>query len=80
MKVSGLDVHKNSIFCAIYDGKEYLPVNEYDSTIPKICQMGEYLYCVRSTWYLRSQTLHTIYSFSRMMLTDAGIRRRKKKF
>ena len=55
MKVSGLDVHKNSIFCAIYDGKAYSPVNEYDSTIPKIRQMGDYLYCVRSTRYLRSE-------------------------
>jgi len=43
MKVSGLDVHKDSIFCAIYDGKSYSQVNEYDSTIPKIRQMGEYL-------------------------------------
>ena len=43
MKVSGLDVHKDSIFCAIYDGKSYSPVIEYDSTIPKIRQMGEYL-------------------------------------
>jgi transposase len=43
MKVSGLDVHKDSIFCAIYDGKAYSQVNEYDSTIPKIRQMGVYL-------------------------------------
>jgi transposase len=43
MKVTGLDVHKDSIFCAIYDGKAYSQVNEYDSTIPKIRQMGEYL-------------------------------------
>ena len=32
MKVSGLDVHKDSIFCAIYDGKSYSEVKEYDST------------------------------------------------
>ena len=43
MKVSGLDVHKDSIFCAIYDGKSYSQVVEYDSTLPKIRQMGEYL-------------------------------------
>ena len=43
MKVSGLDVHKDSIFCAIYNGNAYSPVNEYDSTLPKIRQMGEYL-------------------------------------
>jgi len=30
MKVSGLDVHKDSIFCAIYNGKEYSEVNEYE--------------------------------------------------
>jgi transposase len=43
MKVSGLDVHKDSIFCAIYDGKSYSQVQEYDSTTPKIRQLGEYL-------------------------------------
>ena len=43
MKVSGLDVHKDSIFCAIYNGKEYSEVNEYDTTTAKIRQMGEYL-------------------------------------
>jgi len=43
MKVSGLDVHKDSIFCAIYNGKEYSEVNEYDTATPKIRQMGEYL-------------------------------------
>jgi transposase len=43
MKTSGLDVHKDSIFCAIYNGKEYLEVKEYDTTTPKIRQMGEYL-------------------------------------
>jgi transposase len=43
MKVSGLDVHKDSIFCAVYDGKAYSPVNEYASTTPKIRQMGDYL-------------------------------------
>ena len=45
MKVSGLDVHKDSIFCAIFDGKAYSQVKEYDSTIPMIRQMGEYLCC-----------------------------------
>jgi transposase len=43
MKVSGLDVHKDSIFCAIYNGKDYSKVMEYETTIPKIRQMGEYL-------------------------------------
>jgi transposase len=43
MKVSGLDVHKDSVFCAIYNGKEYSEVNEYATTTLKIRQMGEYL-------------------------------------
>ena len=43
MKVSGLDVHKDSIFCAVYDGNDYSKVMEYETTIPKIRQMGEYL-------------------------------------
>ena len=43
MKTCGLDVHKDSIFCAIYNGKEYSTVQEYDTTTPKIRQMGEYL-------------------------------------
>ena len=43
MKVSGLDVHKDNIFCAIYDSKKCSEVTEYDSTTPKIRQMGEYL-------------------------------------
>lgn len=29
MKVSGLDVHKDTVFCAIYDGKKYEEVQEY---------------------------------------------------
>ena len=43
MKTYGLDVQKDTIFCAIYDGKDYTKVNEYDTTIPKIRPMGEYL-------------------------------------
>jgi transposase len=43
MKTCGLDVHKDTVFCAIYDGKEYSEVKEYDTTTPKIRQMGEYL-------------------------------------
>ena len=40
MKVSGLDVHKDSIFCAIYDGKSYSEVKEYDSTTNSIRRLG----------------------------------------
>ena len=43
MKTCGLDVHKDSIFCAIYNGKEYSEVKEYATTTPQIRQMGEYL-------------------------------------
>ena len=43
MKVSGLDVHKDSIFCAIYDGKGYSEVKEYSSMTNSVFMMGEYL-------------------------------------
>jgi transposase len=43
MKTGGLDVHKDSIFCAIYNGKAYCEVKEYATTTPKIRLMGEYL-------------------------------------
>jgi transposase len=43
MKVSGLDVHKDSIFCAIYNGKAYSDVKEYESMTNSIRKMGEYL-------------------------------------
>jgi transposase len=43
MKVSGLDVHKDSIFCAIYDGKLYSEVKEYDSTTNSIRNLGLFL-------------------------------------
>jgi transposase len=36
-------VHKGSIFCATYNGKSYSEVKEYETTMPKIRQMGEYL-------------------------------------
>ena len=42
-KVCGLDVHKDSIFCAIYNGSEYSEVKEFTTTTPNIYLMGEYL-------------------------------------
>jgi transposase len=42
-KVSGLDVHKDSIFCAIYNGNEYSEVKEHETTTLSIYSMGEYL-------------------------------------
>ena len=43
MKTSGLDVHKDSIFCAIYDGKSYSSVKEFSTTTVSIRALGEYL-------------------------------------
>ena len=43
MKTCGLDVHKDNVFCAIYNGKTYSEVKEYDTAPPKIRRMGEYL-------------------------------------
>ena len=43
MKVSGLDVHKDSIFCAIYDGKFYSEVKYYDSATNSIRNLGSQL-------------------------------------
>jgi hypothetical protein len=42
-KVCGLDVHKDSIFCAIYNGETYSEVKEYATTTVSIYSMGEYL-------------------------------------
>jgi transposase len=43
MKVCGLDVHKDTIFCALYDGKVYSEVKEYETMTNGIRAMGEYL-------------------------------------
>jgi transposase len=43
MKTSGLDVHKDTIFCAIYDGKSHFEVKEFSTTTNSIRRMGEYL-------------------------------------
>ena len=43
MKTSGIDVHKDKIFCAIYDGKSYSEVKEFSTTTNSIRSMGEYL-------------------------------------
>ncbi|MDF1575240.1 MAG: IS110 family transposase [Bacteroidales bacterium] len=44
MKVSGLDVHKDTIFCAVYDGKKYGEVREYLTFTEPIQTMGNYLH------------------------------------
>ncbi|MDR0606334.1 MAG: IS110 family transposase [Bacteroidales bacterium] len=43
MKTSGLDVYKDSIFCAIYDGKSYSVVKEFSTTTGSIRSLGDYL-------------------------------------
>lgn len=43
MKVSGLDVHKDSVFCAIYDGKNYGEVIEFFTFTDSIRQMANML-------------------------------------
>lgn len=43
MKVSGLDVHKDSIFCAIYDGKKFGEVQEFSTFTECIRTMGDHL-------------------------------------
>jgi transposase len=43
MKVSGLDVHKDTVFCAIYDGKKYGKVDEYRTFSENIRTMGNNL-------------------------------------
>lgn len=43
MKVSGLDVHKDTIFCALYNGKTYGKVKEYFTFTEDIRALGTYL-------------------------------------
>ncbi len=43
MKVSGRDVHKDTIFCAIYDGKKYGEVMEFPAFSEDIRTMGAFL-------------------------------------
>ncbi|MDR0712917.1 MAG: IS110 family transposase [Bacteroidales bacterium] len=43
MKKSGLDVHKDTIFCAVYDGKSYSVVKEFSTTRVSIRELGSYL-------------------------------------
>jgi len=43
MKVSGLDVHKDTIFCTIYDGKNYGEIQEYPTFSECIRSLGDHL-------------------------------------
>lgn len=42
-RVCGLDVHKDTIFCAIYNGKKQSEVKEFATFTPTIKEMGDYL-------------------------------------
>ena len=42
-KVCGLDVHKDSIFYAIYNDSNHSKVKEFNTMTPGIYSMGEYL-------------------------------------
>ena len=43
MKTSDLDVHKETIFCAIYDRESYFTVKEFTTTIDSIRSLCDYL-------------------------------------
>ncbi len=40
-RACGLDVHKDTIFCATFDGQKHGPVKEYSTVTPSIRAMGE---------------------------------------
>jgi len=42
-KTCGLDVHKDTVFCGIYNGKEHLEVEKFLTTTPAIRTLGEHL-------------------------------------
>jgi transposase len=42
-KTCGLDVHKDTIFCGVFDGKNYQEVKDYSTLTSSIIAMGEYL-------------------------------------
>jgi len=43
-RACGLDVHKDTIFCAVFDGKDKGPVKEFLTLTPSIQAMGEELW------------------------------------
>jgi transposase len=42
-KTSGLDVHKDTVFCGVFDGKSHQEVKEYSTLTCSITALGEYL-------------------------------------
>jgi transposase len=43
-KTAGLDIHKVTIFCGIFDGKHHQDVKEFSTTTVSIHSLGEYLH------------------------------------
>lgn len=43
MKTAGLDVHKDSVFCALYDGKHHSEVKIFETFTSSIQKLGEHL-------------------------------------
>ena len=43
MKTAGLDVHKDTVFCAVFDGKKYSDVEVFETFTPGIRKLGDYL-------------------------------------
>lgn len=43
MKTAGLDVHKDSIFCAVFNGKQYSDVEVFETFSTGVLKLGEYL-------------------------------------
>jgi transposase len=43
-RTCGLDVHKDTIFCAIYNGEKHGPVTEYPTVTPSIRAMGDFIH------------------------------------
>ena len=42
-KTCGLDVHKDTIFCGVFDGKHHQAVKEFSTLTSSITSLGEYL-------------------------------------
>src|SRR5690606_11069027 len=43
MKTVGLDVEKDTVFCAVFDGKKYSNVEVFETVTPGIRKLGDYL-------------------------------------
>jgi len=43
MKTAGLNVHKDTVFCAVFDGKKYWDVEVFETFTLGIRKLGDYL-------------------------------------